>query len=361
VSLISKYILKAFVRPLGAAVGALILLVMMADLMERLDKFIAAKTPPALVIEYIFALVPLRLVEILPVAALLAVLFAIGSLSRHKEIIASMAGGVHPWRCARPLVWSGFILSIACGLLGEFVNPAAGRRAKEIWNADIRGLTQTRRTRFDSVTATGEGGVLYSIAALDTEQGWMENAVVDIPRDGRPARQIQAARADWKQGLWVFQNGVTRLYDDDGIGLRRVTPFLELEEPLKESPADIVPREDDTSVLGVKALRRHIRRLKFLGLPTRRLEVERHMKLALPWASLIVMLLGIPLAFEKTGGKVKAVASALGVAFLYFGLMQVGRALGQKPWCPPWAGAWTANIVFLTISARLFQRMRRLA
>jgi lipopolysaccharide export system permease protein len=85
------------------------------------------------------------------------------------------------------------------------------------------------------------------------------------------------------------------------------------------------------------------------------------MKLALPWANLIVLILGIPFAFQKSGGKVKAVGFALGVAFFYFGLMQVGRAVGQKTWCAPWLGAWMTNLVFLGVGGWMFLRMRKLA
>lgn len=358
---LSSYVLGAFLRPLAAGTGALVSLVMMADLMERLDKFITGRSAPLLVAEYLLALIPLRLVQILPVAALLAALLSLGGLADRKEFIAAMGGGVHPWRFVRPILWAGAFLGLLCLGLGEYVTPAATRKARRIWTQDVRHDGRQERTRFDNVTAAGHDGVFYSVGRLETKEGWMEDVLVDRTEDGRPRSQIHAARADWLGNRWALRNGVERVFARDGVGLARQKPFILKDLKTREGPMDLVPPEENTDALGYLALKRHIRRLKALGQPTRRMEVDLHMKLALPWANLIVLLLGIPLALQKEGGKVKAVGSALAAAFLYFGLMQVGRALGQKPWCAPWLGAWMANIFFLSVGGWMYSRMRKLS
>ena len=189
----------------------------------------------------------------------------------------------------------------------------------------------------------------------------MEDVVLDRTSNGRPHSQIQAPVAEWRGDRWAFLDGVERIYDATGLVLVKQRPFKVMEVKTAETPADLAPPEDDTDSMSYISLKRRIQGLKALGIPTRRLEVELHLKLALPWANLIVLLLGIPFAFQKTGGKVKAVGFALGVAFLYFGLMQVGRAVGQKLWCPPWLGAWMTNIFFLAVGGTMFLRMRKLS
>jgi lipopolysaccharide export system permease protein len=358
---LTRYFLAAYLHPLLAGAGALTVLVMMADLMERLDKFITGKTDPRLVLEYLLALLPLRLIEIMPVAALLAALFSLGGLSHRKEVTAAVSGGIHPWRCVRPLVLAGVALSLLCLALGEYVTPGAARRASEIWNADVRHVDRDRPRQYSGITAVGHDGVFYSIGKLDIEEGWMEDVVLDWARDGRPVSQLQAQRAEWQGDRWTFRHGVERFFGPDGLTLARQAPFVFKEMRTRMSPKDLAPPEERTDALSYMALKRHVRRLKALGVPTRKLEVEMHLKLALPWANLIVLLLGIPFAFQKEGGRVKAVGFALGVAFFYFGLMQVGRALGQKPWCAPWLGAWMTNILFGLMGGWMFLRMRKLS
>ena len=356
---LTRYFLTAYLGPLFASAGALVILVLMADLMERLDDFIAGKVPAKLAAEYLLALIPLRLTEILPVAAMLAALLSLGNLSRRKELVAAMSGGVHPWRCVRPILWVGFALSLLCLGMGEYVSPAASRITRKIWAENVRHLSFQRRVRYDNLTAAGTGGLFYSVGTLDTEKGRMEDVLVDRSEAGRPASQIRAATADWRKDRWVFSNGVVRTFKTDGVEISSQRKFASLEMKSRESPKDLVPPEENTESLGYQSLKRHIRRLKNLGVPTRELEVDLYGKLALPWANLIVLLLGIPFAFQKNDGKVKAVGFALGVSFFYFGLMQVGRALGQKPWCPPWLGSWMADMIFGVVGTWMFVRMRK--
>ncbi len=357
---LGRYVLKSFLKPLLFSYGAMTLLVLMAELMERLDKIIAGKADLGVIARYLLALWPVRSLELLPVAALLAILLSLGQLSRRMEITAAMSGGVHPWKLTAPLLSMGVVLSLFSLGLSEGLTPWANRQVKKLWNTDIRRLTHRKPTRFYNITVAGPR-VFYAIGTLDLEKGRMENVVIDLVRDGRPDRQIQARTARWEESGWTLRNGFERVYRPDGRGIERVRGFQKSHLDRNDPPANLVPQEPDPDDMSQFTLRHQIQRLKSLGIATQKFEVELYMKTALPWSNLVIVFLGIPFAFNKRGGKVRAVAVALAVAFAYFGLLQVGRALGQKPWCPPLLGAWTANFVFLAIGGRLFWRMRSLA
>ncbi len=355
---LNRYVLENFLRPLLFCYGTLTILVLMAEMMERLDKFIAGKAGVGVVLQYLLAVWPVRSQELFPMSALLATLFALGQLSRHREITAAMSGGVHPWRLTAPLLYVGVALSVLSWGLGESVTPWASRQAKKLWNTEIRHLTAPRPTQFENVTVAGKSA-FYSIGLLDIQDERLKHIVIDIPVDGKPRSQWQAREGRWTvENGWTLVNGLERTFSEDGRALLLQSAFQEKRIPLQDKPSDLLPHEPDTEGMNHGDLGRHIRRLNALGVPTQKLEVEYHMKAALPWANLIVLLIGIPLAFNKRGGKVRALALALAVAFGYFGLMQLGRAFGQKTWCPPVAGAWMANITLLAIGARLFWRMR---
>lgn len=326
-----------------------------------MDKFIAGKAGVGLVLEYLLSLLPMRTVEVLPVAVLLAILLSLGNLSRRNEIIAAMSGGLHPWKCVQMVLLCGVVLSVAALMLSEMVIPVTNRHAKTLWKMDIRHFAALRQTTFENLTVAGEGGRFYSLGLLDAEGKRAENIVVETLESGFPRSHIQAKRASWTPEGWLFEEGVERVYKRNGLGLLEQTPFTEKRLALNETPEDLVPQEPEAEEMNYKQFKRHVRRLRTLGVPTRRQDVELAMKLAFPWTSLIVMFIGIPAAFQKSGSKVKAVGTALAVAFFYFGLMEVGRALGQKPWCPTWLGAWLANLTFLSIGLWRFNRMKELA
>lgn len=356
---LNRYVLSSFLKPLFLAYASLTLLVLMADLMERLDKIIAGKVSFLIVFRYLLALWPVRSLELIPISALVAVLLSVGTLSRRMEITAAMAGGIHPWRVVAPLLYAGMVLSIFSWGVGEAITPWASRKVKELWNIEIRHITSTRATNFTHVTATGKG-VFYAIGYLDLTKEKVFDVIVDkVDETGEPHHQWQAKEGLWTPEGWLFFNGTKRTFSGKNR-LEKQTPFKETQTSLMEKPTDLVPKDLDPEEMNLRELGQHIQRLKMLGIDTRKAEVERYMKTAIPWSNLIILMLGIPFAFNKQGGKVKALAVALGVAFAYFGLLQVGRAVGLRPWCPPLVGAWLANTVFFVVALRLFWRMRSL-
>lgn len=356
---LNRYVFVSFFKPLLMSYFAMTVLVLMAELMERLDKIIAGKAGGWVVAQYLLALWPVRSMELFPIAALLAALFSLGQLSRHMEVTAAMAGGVHPWRVVSPLLTTGVLLSVLTWGLGETLMPWANRQVKNLWDVQIRQLTSRRETNFSNVTASGPD-VFYSIGYLDLKEGKMENAVIDrIGPDG-PTQQWVAQGGVWTPDGWRLFKGTERFFQK-GNELSGQKLFKETQTALMEKPEDLVPKDARPEEMNLRELGQHIRRQKMLGIDSRKSEVERYMKTAMPWSNLIILILGIPFSFNKRAGKVRAVAVALGVAFAYFGLMQVGRAVGMRPWCPPLAGAWMANTIFLVLGAVLFWRMRSLS
>src|SRR5262249_39654372 len=128
--------------------------------------------------------------------------------------------------------------------------------------------------------------------------------------------------------------------------------------PFEERPSDLTIQEPEPYEMSTKTLRKQIERLESLGVPTRKLEVELRMKLALPLTCFVVTFLGIPLALRGKGNRAKGIASAGILALAYMGFVQFGKALAQRV-IPPLMGAWLGNIVFIAIGLSLWIRMRR--
>jgi len=91
--------------------------------------------------------------------------------------------------------------------------------------------------------------------------------------------------------------------------------------------------------------------LRRKGVDTSESAVDLHLKLALPAASLVMMLLAVPLA--SAGTRLTSFASSLGlgfgVGFSYFVLVAFARALGQSGALPAVVAAWAANLLFALV------------
>ena len=88
-------------------------------------------------------------------------------------------------------------------------------------------------------------------------------------------------------------------------------------------------------------------RLRRLGAPTDKERVAWHMRLALPFANVIVIVLAIPYALRSAAhARAQNFSYALALAFFYWGVTSVCQSFGEHGQMPAWLAAWAANIVF---------------
>ena len=117
---------------------------------------------------------------------------------------------------------------------------------------------------------------------------------------------------------------------------------------------------DDFSVVTVEPeefsysmLREQIASLQSKGVDASESWVDLHLKIALPIASLVLMLVAVPLAARGT--RVSSLPAAVGLGFMigfsYFIVLAFTRALGQSGAMPPLIAAWVSNAIFVLIGA----------
>src|SRR5262249_23600753 len=94
--ILNRYILSKFLKPFIASFAALCLLIFVSQLFDRLDRFLADGVSIRYVIGFLVTSIPYQALQVLPVACLLATLFVVGNLSRTREYIAGLAGGLAP-------------------------------------------------------------------------------------------------------------------------------------------------------------------------------------------------------------------------------------------------------------------------
>lgn len=93
-------------------------------------------------------------------------------------------------------------------------------------------------------------------------------------------------------------------------------------------------------------LGRYIDALARSGSDTRKLAVDRALKLAIPFTCIIIALFGAPLAITNPrSGAAWGVAVSLATTFLFLLLMQLSRAVGGGGLLPPTLAAWLPNIL----------------
>ena len=171
-------------------------------------------------------------------------------------------------------------------------------------------------------------------------------------------RRIFAASARWdgRVNRWVFDNGWQRTFAGETVASYQ--PFTVATFPeIKEQPSYFKKEDLQSQEMSYGELEKYISDLKQSGFDTMRLRVQLNHKIAYPLVTFIMAVLAIPFALSmgKRGG-LAGMATAIGIAILYWVVSSTFEAMGNVNTLPPMMAAWTPDVLFGFAGAYLLLR-----
>ena len=354
--ILDRYVLSEYVAYLLMGLLAFIGIFVIVDVFEKIDTFVDAQVALPLVLRFYLSYVPVVLIEILPVAVLLASLIAFGRMVRLHEFTAMRSGGRSLLRIYLPVFV--FVLGVAATsfALGEVVVPEANSRRKRIMNHDIKKKPETPARRQD-VRYVGQGGRVYILGSYDVRRAIMRDVVIQEFAGGALVRRIDARQAKWVEGRWELADGYLRRFDGDQVATEH---FDRMPLAASEVPDDFAKEERDPDIMGYRELKQWIARFRQSGGDAGPYLVDLQMKLAAPFVNLVTVILGAALSSRlRRGGLVVGFGVSFLISFLYYALIRAGQALGHGGTLKPLLAAWLPNLIFGTIAMALMWRAHR--
>lgn len=355
--LLSRYLLGHWLRVfLLTSIGLPLvsIITQLTDNLRRLlDRDLHAGT---IALSYLYAL-PQNIATMMPAAALFATVFTVGPLARNSELTAAKAGGISFFRLVRPIFMASALAAILCFYIGEYATEATTRQLELQKERQARSVT----TRSNFVYR-GPNGWVYTVQQLNVTTNQMqkvvlENAVRD-PKAPTYAVTVDSAAWDQKSQRWTFRHGASHVLSRSGDVL--TVGFAELRLPsFVQAPRDLLIEPKNPEEMTYAELGRYIKSLVNSGNDTKKLQVQRAVKLALPAACLIIALFGAPLAVSAPrAGAAIGIAISLGTTIVYLLMINLSQAVGSSGVMNPTAAAWAPNAVFLVLGLGLLKRVR---
>jgi lipopolysaccharide export LptBFGC system permease protein LptF len=131
------------------------------------------------------------------VACLLGTLFVVGDLSRTREYIAGLAGGLPPEKFLSGLFWAGLSISVMALIANETFIPKTTAYSRTVFRQKIRHLGDWQETVFKNLVVAGTEGRLWTIQVLDENTGKINRVIIDTYSDGKLGNQVDARVASW--------------------------------------------------------------------------------------------------------------------------------------------------------------------
>lgn len=347
-SILSKYIARKFWGPFLFIMCIFAALIFLGDSIEKMRWMSSYGTTLRLVLKYTLLTMPSWLLQILPVACLLSALFVISDMITSGEWTACLAGGFTVRQIFKPLIICIFIVAMAGFVAQEFVVPDMSKKAELTLQRKIRGKKDWYFNVQNDVTLRLDGKRILFAKTVRADEGIMDGMFIDIyDNNWAISSQISARSFVWdeKKGYWVFEDGIIRKFGQNASV--KEEGFSVLESDFSVPPDQIAVGQAKSTYLTIVDLLRRIKFLNSSGLSTFQERTFLNSKLAAPFATVIMCLLGMPLAIAlKRSSKLINIISAIAIGFTFWWIVSMLSSAGQSGMINPVIAGWLPVILF---------------
>jgi LPS export ABC transporter permease LptG/LPS export ABC transporter permease LptF len=348
--ILDRYVSGQYLRVAALSFVGLLALYYIGTFLDKSEGLFKGRASGPDLLKYFVYSTPQFIVHLAPMATLVAVLATIGGLARTGELKVMLACGVSLYRVAAPLVLLALVWSGGLFLLDDRVLAHANRRA-EILEDEIRGIQpQAINTVVSANWHAGADGRVYYAVAFDRSSGTLHGlSVYDPTADGsRLSSHTFARQATFANGVWHARAGWVQRFPTAERSLREALPVgqLRLMPPERFSGQ----ASQDAELMTFGDLRKYISERGQSGLNLVESHVRLHERLAFPFVTVVMTLLGVPFGIS-TGrrGALYGVGLAIILGVGYWLLNTFFLAVGNADRLAPPLAAWAANALFLAV------------
>lgn len=209
-NILTRHLIRAHMGPFLFALSALTGLLFLNAVVGEMNRLAGKGLPLEVLLEFLLLSFPHTVALTLPMAVLVAVLYAFSQMASNNEITAMRAGGISPGSIMRPLLLMGALAASVMLYFNDQILPESNHQLRNLL-VDIsrKSPTLTFQEQVVNPIRTGEDGRTYFLVArqIDNTTSTMEDVVIV---DNNRAGYSRTTRAE--RGLMAFNEARTDLY-----------------------------------------------------------------------------------------------------------------------------------------------------
>lgn len=355
---IDKYIIRQFLGTFIFAMSGIILIVIVFDVNEKIDKFMAPEvTLKEIVFDYYVNFIPYFVSMFSSLFTFIAVIFFTSKLADRSEIIAMLSTGMSFDRLMVPYGISAGIIAVSMFILSAYIIPPANAKRLDFEYEYIKKNREVRYAR--NVQLEVEPGIFayfdqYSSAARTGYSFSLERF------EGKTLVSRLTANSIKYDSLYNWTIFDYTIRDFDGMH-EHITSDLRRDTTLMFVPADFMISEDDCETMTNPELATYIERQKKRGIGNiQTFEIEYHKRFANTFSFFILTVIGVSLAsYKKKGGMGLNIGIGLGLSFSYILFTTVTSSFAVSGLVSPMIASWIPNIIYTFIAVYLYHKAPR--
>ncbi|HMQ67856.1 MAG TPA: LptF/LptG family permease [Ignavibacteria bacterium] len=357
--ILDKYILTHFIRNFLFGIFCFIIIFILVDMFENLDKFIDKGLNFSLIITYYIYFIPEILKLLIPVGMLLATLFTVSKFAKYSELTSINAAGISAIRFSVPMLIFGAIITLFTIYFNGWIVPRSNSakfnfERQYLDKNKIAGVIQNLHVQ-DSENS------IITISLYNEKEKSGRNSSIQIFNKNDISRlnsrfDINSMKWDSIKNDWMLLSVSQRNFDSAAVESYKFYDTLYTTDipgidKIYLSPVQITNKQLKPEELLLEEQKALIESLEESGQNVSKEKVDYYSKISFPFASIIIILFGLSISVSnrKSGAALQFGFSIL-IAFVYLGFIKVSQTLGYNGEINPILTAWLANILFLLLA-----------
>ena len=275
-------------------------------------------------------------------------------MASHTEFIAILSSGISFRKILIPYMMAACMLAALSFYLDNFLIPYANVKRIAFENRYLKEPTHLR-VRDIHLQIKPEGTFIYVQTYIDASRSGYKFSLEKINAKGLHFKltsdyvQWDSLRHSWK---------LINYYKRTVKGFKESISFgKQLDTVLNLKPSDLSQKVVNVEVMNFAQLRKFIADQKMKGSDNILLyEVQKYKRIASPFATIVLTLIGFALASRKIrGGIGMHLGAGIAISFAYILFMQVSDTFGNVGSLPPVIAVWLPNVIFFFIGLYLLK------
>ncbi|MDP4267592.1 MAG: LptF/LptG family permease [Bacteroidota bacterium] len=339
------YIIKKFLGTFFFAIILIITIVIIFDISEKVDDFIQKQAPlKAIIFDYYLNFIPYFVNLFSPLFTFISVVFFTAKLASNTEIIAILASGISFRRLLRPYIYSSLILAVMSFYLSNFVIPPANRKRLEFENTYIN--SKARCTEKNIHKQIRPGTFIY-LESFNSSSNTGYKFTIEKIKEGKLSYKLAADFINWDSIKCKWQINNYKIRRINGM-IESMTSGNRLDTTINLTPYEFIRKKNNIETMNYAELNKFIAEERLKG--SENIEfylVEKHKRIAFPFATLVLTLIGVSLSSRKVrGGIGMHIGTGLTISFSFILFMQVSTTFATNGNLSPFISVWIPNLIF---------------
>jgi lipopolysaccharide export system permease protein len=349
------YIVKKFLGTFFFTLALILLIVIIFDISEKIDDFLESEvTIKSIIMDYYLNFIPYFGNLFSPLFIFISVIFFTSKMANDTEIIAILNSGMSFRRLLKPFMISAVVLGVLSFVLGNFIIPSSN---SERINFENKYLKSKRYSRAKNIHMQIQPGQYIYMESFNSTRNIGYKFTLENFKNGKLASKLKSdyIQYDTLSHKWTINKYEVREFSDNGEIISNGTS---IDTILNLSAHDFTKRKSLVETMNMFELNDYIADEELKG--SEQLvyhKIEKHKRVAFPFASIILTLIAVAIASRRTRGGI-GIHLGIGIliAFTYILFMQVSTTFATNSNLAPALAVWIPNLCYMVLASVLLYK-----